>query len=306
MSRILTEIELFLSYKNQLETVAIDDYGFVIEENDRKEKIDLLLTALVHGDEVGGIQILNTILKQLSESKKKLAISIGFLLCNVDAATENKRFNEKDLNRSFLVRDIKYKEERRAQTLSQIVARSKFLMDFHQTVEPTEKAFFVFEKNEKLIQLAHSLLPEIPRVTFSSKGFSNDGKTMLEYASTMGAYAMALECGQAGFCDSLSEKISKLTFKLIEKLSENELKISNDSTIEVFHIDATIENGGGDYLLPGLKSHMRIDQGQLIGYRKNGEQIKAPRDCYLYFPRYGELTDSSSVLCFLASVVKKI
>jgi len=302
MNRISREFELFLSYKEKLShSFEIDDYGFAVGG---KGKIDLLLTALVHGDEVGGIQIVNEVLRELQDSKKDLGITVGFLLCNVKAALSSKRFLEKDLNRSFLVDKIELREEERASEISKIVGNSKFILDFHQTVEPTEKPFFIFERNDKLIDLANVLLPEIPIVTFATEGFSGEGKTMLEYASTVDCDAIAIECGQAGFCEVLSKKISALTFKLIDNLKEENLVVSAKGPIEHFHIDSTIENTGGDYLIPGLINHMKVNRGQLIGHRKNGSEIVSNLDGRLYFPRYGELAESSPVLCDLAKSVK--
>jgi succinylglutamate desuccinylase len=301
MQRIFKELENFSILKEQLkdqghQVLTLDDHGFSIGQ--KNKEIDLLVTGLMHGDEVVGIEIINSILTETLRSNKKFSISIAFLLCNIEAAKASKRFIQTDLNRSFLVKDVITTEHKRAVEIASIVKRSKFILDLHQTIEPTEKEFFIFEHIPKLIKIAHSLLPEIPIVTFSLGGFSESGKTVLEFATTVGSTALAIECGEKGYNPQITTKIVKLIYKLINKLELNDLPETTES-IEVNNLSKSIVNEEGSYLIKGLKNHMKLIKGQLIGYRANGAEITVEDDCYLYFPRYGEYAKIVPTLCEL-------
>lgn len=186
----------------------------------------------------------------------------------------------------------------RADEIKPILDRANFIFDINQTVEPTESMFFIFEHNQKSVEFAFELLPETPIVTFPSSGFSIEGKTMLEYASSIGCKAFAIECGQKGFSNILSENMLILIKNLIKKTTYRKAKEINKSII-ITHLVETIKNEEGSYLAPNLKNHMKVLQGEVIGFRKNGQEITVNQDGRLYFPRYGNLAciKSSPVLC---------
>jgi len=304
MSRILNEIEKFLQAKKNLISTGhqvknIDDYGFVICGNTQSEKIDLLITGLVHGNEVIGIEIINQMINHFIQNKK-ININLGLLLCNIEAAKKDLRFIESDLNRSFSVKKITTLEQHRAQQIAKIVDQADFVFDLHQTIEPSLTPFFVIEHNHELIQIANQLLPQFPIVTFGQGGFSQSGKTMLEYASTKNIKAMVIECGQKGFSDELSTKVATGCLELIKTLKNIEIKKPKE--ISVLHLVGSITNMGNTHLVPGLVSYLPIKQGQVLAYE--GEiEIKAPFDGRLIFPSYGEKARTNHELCNLGRII---
>mgnify|MGYP001007806190 FL=1 len=172
MKRIFEEIDQFKKIQSVLKREGfsidhIDEYGFTICGNHQSERIDLLITGLVHGNEVIGIEVINRVLKRVVKNNE-ININLGFLLCNIEAAQKNTRFVESDLNRSFSTKEIVTLEQRRASEIAKIVDQTDFIFDLHQTVEPSLTPFFVMEHRHELIQIANQLLPQFPIVTFGA------------------------------------------------------------------------------------------------------------------------------------------
>lgn len=304
MNRILNEINSFLQSKESLVQIgfsikSIDEYGFVIQGNTQSERIDLLITGLVHGNEVIGVEIMNRIVNHFILDQK-IKINLGLLLCNIEAAKKDTRFIESDLNRSFSVAKVTTLEHRRAVEIAKIVDQTDFVFDLHQTVEPSLTPFFVIEHNHELIQIANQLLPQFPVVTFGAGGFSKTGKTMLEYSSSCQIKAMVLECGQKGFSQDLSTKVANACLDLITNLKNT--VIEKPKEISVLHLVGSITNMGNTHLVPGLVSYLPIKQGQVLAHEGSIE-IKAPFDGRLVFPSYGEKARTNHELCNLGKII---
>ena len=67
------------------------------------------------------------------------------------------RFIEKDLNRCFASKNIICYEEKRAVILSKLLQQTEYFLDFHQTIEPSNQAFFVFPYSRKSLDFAMSI-----------------------------------------------------------------------------------------------------------------------------------------------------
>ncbi len=303
MTRIYQEIETFLESKQKLidlghQVETLDGHGFAICGN-KSDRLDLLITGLMHGNEVIGIEVINRIISYFIKNKE-ININLGLLLCNLEAAKQDVRFIESDLNRSFSVAEVKTLEHRRAVEIAKIVDQADFVFDLHQTVEPSLTPFFVIEHNHELIQIANQLLPQFPVVTFGAGGFSKSGKTMLEYSSSKKIKAMVIECGQKGFSMELSEKVAEGCLELVKTLKTTEIKKPKD--ISVLHLVNSITNMGNTHLVPGLVSYLPIKQGQVLAH-EGVIEIKAPFDGRLIFPSYGEKARTNHELCNLGRII---
>lgn len=301
--RIHQEIETFLQSKQKLidqghQVKTLDGHGFAICGN-KSERLDLLITGLMHGNEVIGIEVINRIIDYFIKNKV-IHINLGLLLCNLEAAKQDVRFIESDLNRSFSVAEVTTMEHRRAIEIAKIVDQADFVFDLHQTVEPSLTPFFVIEHNHELIQIANQLLPQFPVVTFGAGGFSKSGKTMLEYSSSRKTKAMVIECGQKGFSTELSEKVAEACLELVKTLKTTEIKTPKE--ISVLHLVGSITNMGNTHLVPGLVSYLPIKQGQVLAHEGSIE-IKAPFDGRLVFPSYGEKARTNHELCNLGKII---
>ena len=114
-----------------------------------ESSIDLSLMALTHGNEVGGLGVILRLVEAIKERKLEVPGSLAIVLGNIEAFKQEKRFVESDLNRAFGIEHPQTLEHRRAKDLAPILARSQKLLDFHQTIMPSKKAFFIFPFSER-------------------------------------------------------------------------------------------------------------------------------------------------------------
>jgi succinylglutamate desuccinylase len=161
--------------------------------------IALTLMGLTHGNESAGAAVLNGVLEHLLAGALDLRVPIAFALGNPWAAVQGKRFLERDLNRSFGRDSVATLEEQRARELEPLLARSVYLVDFHQTMQPTDRPFFIFPYRPDAMQLARAIAPHQTIVTHWGKSFSAEGKCTDEYVNATGGLGLTIELGQNGF-----------------------------------------------------------------------------------------------------------
>lgn len=296
------QLSYFLNLLNTLKenenTVLVDDYGISFNFG-KGQDIDLLLIGLIHGDEVIGIEIINNILEKISSGSVNLHINFTILLGNIKAYEKNVRYLEYDMNRCFGYSDSDHYEIKRALQIQNFVKKSKAVFDIHQTIGPSISPFFIFPFNLLSTQIASYLFPKIPILTFSGPAFSKNGKTLIEYAVEQNCLVLSMECGQKGFNSNMASKIEEVILKFIDYLTSGQmLNVSGEYIIH--QIDRTLYCSEGDSLVPGLQSCCPVALGEVIGTRANGDLIKSPFDGFIYFPKYGELTVITGVMCELA------
>jgi len=163
-----------------------------------KKSIPLALMALTHGCEFAGVSVLNEILTMIADEKLKLEFPVAFILGNPEAALENKRFLDSDLNRSFNKEIHTNHEEKRALELESTLQKTALILDIHQTLVKSLQTFFIFPWSIGGYNFARAIDPAIPIVTHKSS-FSADGMCTDEYVNKQGGAGITLELGQNGF-----------------------------------------------------------------------------------------------------------
>ena len=118
---------------------------------------------------------------------------MAFILGNPWAARENKRFLERDLNRSFALQDSGSREGRRARELTAVLKDTAYIVDFHQTSRPSERPFFIFPYNERSYRFAREIGPRHTIVTHWGKPFSAEGMCSDEFVNSQGGTGISLE-----------------------------------------------------------------------------------------------------------------
>lgn len=160
--------------------------------------IALTLLGLTHGNEWAGVSVLNGVLEHLLAGTLELRVPIAVALGNPRAALENSRFLERDLNRSFARTSQATHEERRALELEGLLRRTGYLVDFHQTMQPSDRAFFIFPYRPEALQMAQAIAPHQTIVTHWGEAFSAEGKCSDEYVNDSGGLGISIELGQNG------------------------------------------------------------------------------------------------------------
>ena len=113
----------------------------------KKHKGHIVFSGLVHGNETGSLPAIIKIIQSLLTKKISYGGKVSFFLGNIPAAQQNVRFIEMDLNRSFgeKVTANSTTEAKRARELTPLLQQADIYYDFHQTIMPCLRPFYIFE-----------------------------------------------------------------------------------------------------------------------------------------------------------------
>ncbi|MBP9707591.1 MAG: succinylglutamate desuccinylase/aspartoacylase family protein [Oligoflexales bacterium] len=265
-----------------------------------QKKTDLAVMAITHGNEVAGLAVLAAWLELLVNKCIELECRVALILGNLPAASQNKRFLEADLNRSF-GRDIcTLAEHRRAKNIMPYLANTTLLLDIHQTSSPSLCPFFIFPFRKKALHFARAVNSQIPIVTHWGDSFSKDGMCTDEYVNSKGGIGLTIELGKNGFdpyqistgvlaCVQASHYAAKLA-KGQNAPSQNEEMGAMGPLLNFKHIEPW-PSSGQLTLRPGLHNFMAIEKFELLGTNPDGTEHRASTEGLMMFPKY--LTDSS-------------
>jgi succinylglutamate desuccinylase len=128
--------------------------------------VALTISALIHGVEIGGLAVLVELLELVTRGQLRLEVPLGITLGNLPAAHQAVRFVERDLNRSFGRVQSAMAEERRADELEKLFARSEYLLDIHQVKLQIDRPFWIFPYTKKGYQFARAVAPDVSVITF--------------------------------------------------------------------------------------------------------------------------------------------
>ncbi len=260
----------------------------------------LTIATLVHGNEIGGIEVLLQILEEIRSQKLSLKSNLRLILGNVDAYFEDKRYLESDMNRAFGSEDRKSKEELRAHELETYLQDTDVLIDIHQTIGATKTPFFIFEYDEESYHLARYLHPTLPVVT-NTKKRDFQGKTSTGYTISKGGMAVTLETGQKIIEDtqiSLALEISRIA---IETDFGDSLPVSPLSHIYTF--SQIIHNP--DRSLEMVKQFVNFDpiKKDEVLARNSLREVRSEVDGVILFAKYGDYAKTTSELALILGPV---
>ena len=246
----------------------------------------LSLSAIVHGNEIGGLEV---VLKLLSEMQKgfKPKVNIRFFLGNLWAYEANKRLLQKDMNRSFLLDQPEGQEEKRAAEIIKHVHGSDVLIDLHQTIEPTKSPFFAFNFSEKNYLFARSI-SDMPVVCYKAFSGLSKGVGLANAATKMGLVGMTIETGEKGIFEEQTKLGYELVLKTIQVLERKDSVRDSAPVEKVFTWGHTINNP--DFSLHLVKQWQNFDevtQGELLA-KSPEHSVTSPISGPVLFPKYGE------------------
>ena len=310
MSQLQAELEKFKVLQSKLKNlpgfVKIDAFGFTTAETP-----DILFTALTHGNEVIGLQTVNLFLEKVIKTNLSAPFTFAVMLNNIKAFEANERFIDKDLNRSFQLKNspkgiintelTKKYEYGRARQIEEVIRdlKPKFIIDLHQTSAETLSPFFVAPEDGHLISMAHILSPEWPIVCFDDRGFSREGHTLSEFARSEKIPVLVIEISQNGFDLSLARSMCEKLFYLnFERLIQP--KPSTETVYYKITHQLTKKTEGAE-LLPGLVNLQQVSDGEMLGLTAEGNELTSPANGLLIFPKYGKSAETSHELGLIAT-----
>lgn len=271
--------------------------GFLIGPDEARNggpDIDLLILTLVHGNEAGSLVAAHDFLEGYLTGASPCA-RVAVLVCHQEAAAENVRFLERDLNRCFGIGDMVSLEGRKAQQLEKIILRSRYLIDLHQTNYETKSDFFIFPDSPSNIAFAAQLCANTPIITHGLD-FSDDGYTSDTYATMNGIVSITYEMGQIGRANEQAPKTAAL-LKRAAALCQSELVVSARPAANVMTFSQRVTASSQKRLIPNLVNLSKIKKGEVIGYDDTAGPIVAEHDGYVLFPKYGAQAEKSAELC---------
>ncbi len=258
-----------------------------VVDSDHTKPLGLTVQAITHGNEVGGIEVLLSCLELLKSGLLQPSFAVGFALGNPAAALANKRFLERDLNRSFGQQGSSLLEEGRARALEPLLKKSRFFLDIHQTIEPSLSPFFIFPYTPTSYAFAEAIAQGIPIVTHWGNSFSKDGMCSDEFVNECGGTGITIELGQKGFHPyhqgvGLLAALAALSYA--SRLSKGS-RLAAPAQAEIYTWKTVVPYADGMSLDEGLYNFQALKRGQKIGKTRQGP-LEVEADGFLLFPKY--------------------
>lgn len=175
------------------------------------EGTHLVFSAIIHGNEVGPIDGLVRAMEDLASGRTSFSGTATFLLGNPEAARENVRFLEADLNRVFIAdMDDDAHEVRRAKELMPLLDAADVYFDFHQTLEPARQPFYIFPWSEEGWLWVRALRGAAVWVTRNpGQAFSSGMMCADEYVRDRGRPGITLELGEKGWSEDAASNVHR-------------------------------------------------------------------------------------------------
>ncbi|MFW7379378.1 MAG: succinylglutamate desuccinylase [Oligoflexus sp.] len=300
MNRIESEIETFRQYldqtsvgKLQCEKLCRDVMQLippvVKRELPPNKESGLTLMAVTHGNEVGGIAVLNQLLELIDSGLIVLNYPLTIGLGNTEASLLDKRFVERDLNRSFMRQQSDSLEDRRARELEPVLQKTAFFVDIHQTIEASSTPFLIFPYLPSSFEFARQIAPDLPIVTHWGGGFSKDGACTDEFVNKTGGVGLTIELGQKGFANYQEgvglRAMLRALMVVDQRLAGQTWQVAEESA-EIYTWAEVIPYPEGEAGLDeGWYNFKRVEKGQRLGFAQ-GQDILAGTSGPILFPKY--------------------
>jgi predicted deacylase len=285
----------------------------------------VIITGAVHGNETCGTQAIRRVIAELEEGSLQLLAGRLTLVpvCNPLAYKLGQREGERNLNRRLIpTTDVQEFEDHVANWLCPLMAQHDVLLDLHSFRSQGEPFVLIGPENNRgpiesfsheKQELAMAMRLGVHRLVDGwlstyARGVQRrqerlahdaDAKTVAnantqfgvgttEYMRSVGGYAMTLECGQhldpqapavayAAIVNSLRH-LGVIAGAAPEPVAQMEALRIYD-VIDKLHV--------GDSFVREWRSFDELKQGELIGTRADGTEVRADQDGRIIFPDAG-------------------
>jgi len=255
----------------------------------------VVFSVLIHGNEVGPLEGLVRVVEGLVRGTIQFGGRVTLCIGNPEAAAQNVRFLESDLNRVFgIAGQGDSHEERRARELMPIIDRADLYLDFHQTLKPTKSTFYIFPWGAEAGQWVRALAGAKVWVTRNpGQAFSPGMMCADEYARARGVPGITLELGEKGFSDEAADTAARVMIRameILDGLSAGETTLPAEAAKEpaVAFVETSYRQPFSDprmRLRDGLVNFEPVTKGELLSAPGTPE-LRATMDGALLFPKY--------------------
>jgi len=301
-SDIRPRLEQLLKDFQRLHAPGPFEYDWAHHHDGGRHPTHIVFGCMVHGNEHGSLPAAVRLVEALTEGSLRFGGRVTVFIGNPEAALENARYLESDLNRVFLHTGQSRHEDRRAQALMPILDAADVFIDFHQTILETAQPFYIFPWHRPGWQWARAIrgtdvwVTRDPTVTFSSGSKCSD-----EYVADRGRPGITLELSQKGFseaAEALCWQTMLETLRLADETSTG-LTVTDlaERKAELAFFQTTFAQRFEHpelALRPGLVNFQRVRAGETL-HADGTETITVPDDGALLFPKYPHREGSRAV-----------
>ncbi|HJN74068.1 MAG TPA: succinylglutamate desuccinylase/aspartoacylase family protein [Myxococcota bacterium] len=263
------------------------------QEGERHD-VHLVLGGLIHGNETGSLPSLVELLRDLRSGELDFGGRLSLFVGNPWAARAGTRFLEADLNRVFVDSDLDTLEHRRARQLMRILEDADVFVDLHQTILPTEQAFYIFPWDQEGWRWARALAGAPVWVTRPpGRAFSSGTCCSDEFVRNRGGVGLTLELGQMGFQDeaaSRAGRVMRRAIALVDAVAAGTTSMveASEGMPELDFYKTVFAPPFPDRswsLRPGLVNFRAVSRAELLT-GPDSPELRAPCDGVLLFPKY--------------------
>ena len=194
--------------------------------NGGESDFHILVTVMIHGDEVGPLDGLLDVMDALESGKMSYCGVITCVIGNPEAGRLNKRFVDLDLNRVFERKDWSAQEgERspleisRAEQIMSYIDDCDLFIDFHQTILDSEQSFYITPWSLDTWRWMRLMGGARVWVTRHPEQGGGGIKCADEYARLQSKPAIALELGALGFTPKARAGVWKSLSRAIKAIN---------------------------------------------------------------------------------------
>ncbi|MGB0638131.1 MAG: hypothetical protein ACPGTU_02290 [Myxococcota bacterium] len=268
-------------------------YEWVHHTQGERHQTHLVFGCMVHGNEVGSLPAVVRLVQALNDGEVQFGGKVTIFIGNPEAARENRRYLEADLNRVFLNTGKSRHEDQRAQQIMPILNDADVFIDFHQTILGTAQPFYIFPWQHlgwqwaRAVQSTKVWVTRDPNMTFSSGSKCTD-----EYVADRGRPGITVELSQKGFTDQ-AEQICWDT--MINALKQADAEASGTDISELATQQPELSFYQTTYsepfsnpemtLRPGLLNFQAVQAGEKL-HANGTPEITVPAPGAILFPKY--------------------
>ena len=268
----------------------------------------LIVLGAVHGNEVCGAKAGRRVLDELAAGQLRIARGVLTLvpMTNRLAYERGMREGDRNLNRNLApTADPKDNEERIANELCPLLARHEVLLDLHSFHSPGQPFVMLgpLDNQGTLEPFAHAADEEaLARCVGVSRavdgwldtyatgavrrgGAAKYGVGTTEYMRTVGGYGVTLECGRHDDPQAPEVAYRAIRNTLAHLRMVDEPPPQPAKAMQMLRLSAVVDReDAGDRFVREWNSFEPVKAGDVVGWRANGAEVKAPADGFIVFP----------------------
>lgn len=263
----------------------IEYFDYAIKINGSMNGVNIAIACCVHGNEKVGAEFAIDFFKKIKSKKLVLKKgSVTFFLANPKAFLKNKRFIEKDLNRSFSKNEDDTYEGQRMKDIRKFLAKNNYdvLIDLHSVSKGDNKILVYNANDDKTCKMLEKTANVELHFLYWEEHVPN---TLINEGSKLGLISFLVECGNHNSNkakDTAWDEVMNVLryYDMVDY--EYRTKNFEVKKYETIGIIKTGENFR--FLLEDIGTETFLPKDTVFSYDDNNGEQTAIDDCYVFMP----------------------